>query len=99
MARGAPANFRRPKATRGSKVAFPHAAHLRFPAHRRNLSERNVEELSNRENGKGGGNGRRTQFSDRSKQSRGGIRPRDLPMQSLRLDRHATVSLALQLLS
>src|SRR5881227_3714283 len=52
MARSASANFRRPKATRGSKVAFPHPAHLRFAAHGRNLSERNVEELSNRETAK-----------------------------------------------
>src|SRR6266480_3503927 len=101
MARSASANFRRSKAIRGSKVAFPQPAHLRFPAHGRNLSERNIQELSNRENGKDG-NGRRTRFSDRSTRSEqlgGGIRPRELPVQSLRLYRHATVSLALQLLS
>src|SRR2546423_15657027 len=40
--RGASANFRCPKATRGSTVAFPHPPHLRFPPHGRNLSERNV---------------------------------------------------------
>src|SRR6266480_1328546 len=100
MARSASANFRRPKAIRGSKVAFPHPPHLRFPAHGRNLSERNVEELSNRENGKDD-NGSRTRFSDRSTRSQqlgGGIRPRDLPVQSLRPYRHATLSLALQLL-
>src|SRR5438034_5091149 len=101
MARGASANFRRPKATRGSKVAFPHPAHLRFPAHGRNLSERNVEELSNRENGKDG-NGSPTRFSDRSTRSEqpsGGIRARDLSVQSLRFHRDAAMSLALQLLS
>src|SRR5213082_4023636 len=101
MARGASANFRRSKTTRGSNVAFPHPAHLRFPAHGRNLSEQNVEELSNRENGKDG-NGIPSRFSDRSTRSEqpgGGIWPRDLSVQSLRVHRHATVSLALQLLS
>src|SRR5438045_8459274 len=101
MARGASANFRRAKATRGSKVAFPHPAQLRLPSHGRNLSKRNVEELSNRENGKDG-NGIPTRFSDRStrpEQPGGGIRPRDLSVQSLRVHRDATVSLALQLLS
>src|SRR5437763_16901603 len=101
MARGASANFRCSKGARGSKVAFPHPAHLRFPAHVRNLSERNVEELSNRENVKDG-NGIPTRFSDRStrpEQPGCGIRPRDLSVQSLRVHRDATVSLALQLLS
>src|SRR5207248_8765175 len=101
MARGASGDIRRPKAIRGSKVAFAHPANLRFPAHGRNLSKRNVEELSNRENGKDG-NGSPTRFSDRSTRSEqpgGGIRSRDLSVQSLRLHRDAAVSLALQLLS
>ena len=100
MARGARKNPGRAKAIRKCGLSFAHPAHQRLAADRRDLPERNGEDLSPRHH-RPGTHGKRARLHDRLprlKQPDLGIRPRDLSVQSLRLHRDAALSLALFLL-
>src|SRR5205085_2480124 len=101
MARDPRQDSRGAKAIRRSGRMVAHPAHLCVTADRRDLPKRNVEDVSHRDD-RAGADGKGNRVEDRLsrlEQSHLGVRPRDLPLQSLRLDGDAALPLALLLLS
>src|SRR5436305_12761685 len=100
MVRGAGKDHCCATASRFERIENARFAHLRLTAHGPDLPERNVENISADKNG--GRNflcrQRSRCRSSRSERAHRRIRPKDLSLQSMRLDRDATVPLAMQLL-